>query len=193
MTTTFFLPCQHHPHHLKNEAHYYCIACSPGTPGMCIHCLNDHNVRCKHAPWFQTYRYMYNDIVRAADVAGLIGLDGIQHYNANGHLAVHLRQREAPARSPPNFTRSCAWCERKQDSKWKWCCLECKLSDIGMMERGPRTPTYPVSNKGERFFRVISASNSESHTRGTASPPPSSSSSCGHRRKKLCPRRSPES
>jgi hypothetical protein len=113
---------------------------------MCEHCLPEHSKACG-AYAFQTYRYMYNDVVRASDVNSLIELSGIQLYNANGHLAAHLRQRPAPARSPANFSNACSWCSRKQDSRYKWCCLECKMRDLGLLEGAtpPPAPTSPFS------------------------------------------------
>lgn len=143
VATTFFQPCPDHQCCQRNEAHYYCIACSSDTQGMCEHCLPEHSKACGAYP-FQTYRYMYNDVVRASDVNSLIELSGIQLYNANGHLAAHLRQRPAPARSPVNFSNACSWCSRKQDSRYKWCCLECKMRDLGLLE-GATPPPAPAS------------------------------------------------
>eukprot|EP00887_Chlorella_sp_A99_P003090 scaffold9.g3090.t1 len=83
----------------------------------------------RHLQKSDVYRYMYNDVLRIADVAGLTDqLEGVQFYRANQHPAVHLRPRELPTNrtSQAAFTRSCGHCGRSL-KEWSYCSLECKL------------------------------------------------------------------
>jgi hypothetical protein len=130
----FFAPCDAHPAAQKNECHYYCVGCTPTTNRpMCQHCLPAHAAACG-AEAFQVYRYMYHDVIRIANFRPLLPdlLADIQAYKANGHPAVHLRQREMPkTKSPAGFTGRCGGCGRCLSSEWTYCSLACKLGIEG--------------------------------------------------------------
>eukprot|EP00198_Chlamydomonas_reinhardtii_P001454 XP_001690790.1 predicted protein [Chlamydomonas reinhardtii] len=69
----------------------------------------------------------YDEVIRAADAAGLYDISGVQHYTDHGHKVVFLHAR--PQKSKPGAVSECGHCHRSlMDAGSRHCSLECKLN-----------------------------------------------------------------
>ncbi|GBF94974.1 hypothetical protein Rsub_07475 [Raphidocelis subcapitata] len=127
---SFFNPCLVHKELRKSEATLFCVDCdaaaSTGCRAMCQHCVPAHG---GHRT-IQIRRYVYCDVVRAADIAPFVDIVGVQTYTINQAKVVFLNCRPQAKLLPPGSPEGCAICARALREGCTYCSLSCKVEAL---------------------------------------------------------------
>ncbi len=134
-----YLPARHpSSHHLTPpsphppKATLFCVdcdrhgaACAAATAAhaLCQHCAPPH---AGHRT-IQIRRYVYCDVVRAADIAPFVDVSGIQHYTVNQAKVVFLTPRPQAKLLAPGTRDGCAVCRRALREGCTFCSLACRV------------------------------------------------------------------
>lgn len=125
---SFFNPCPVHKEFRKSEATLFCVDCegSPMCRAMCQHCIPAH---AGHRT-IQIRRYVYCDVVRAADIAPFVDITGVQTYTINQAKVVFLNHRPQSKQLAPGAADGCAVCCRALREGCTYCSLSCKVEAL---------------------------------------------------------------
>jgi hypothetical protein len=125
---SFFNPCPVHKDFRKSEATLFCVDCdaNPGGAAMCQHCVPCHG---GHRT-IQIRRYVYCDVVRAADIAPFVDIAGVQTYTINQAKVVFLNHRPQAKLLHAGAPDGCAVCSRALREGCAYCSLACKVEAL---------------------------------------------------------------
>jgi hypothetical protein len=93
---------------------------------MCQHCVPTH---AGHRT-IQIRRYVYCDVVRAADIGPIVDITGVQTYTINQAKVVFLNHRPQAKQLPPGAADGCAICCRALREGCTYCSLSCKVEAL---------------------------------------------------------------
>ncbi|KAJ3687345.1 hypothetical protein LUZ61_016509 [Rhynchospora tenuis] len=126
LMTQFFTPCDHHPDMPRNERNLFCIDCSECSLAFCIYCRSNHHANHRIV---QIRRSSYHEVVRVAEVEGLIDVKGVHTYIINSAKVFFLNERPQPkgigaaagkAAASPYF---CEVCSRSLLYDFRFCSI----------------------------------------------------------------------
>ncbi|KAG1334844.1 hypothetical protein COCNU_03G009630 [Cocos nucifera] len=157
LSTKFFGLCDAHKELRKSEENTYCIECNQC---MCPHCLVCSSAHHGHR-LLQIRRYVYQDVIRIADMHKLMDCSKVQPYTVNSAKVLLLNPRKncKPTRMHPGGAtcRKCGWTLTAPN---RYCSLACKISEVGD-DANPSTGANAGSTAGgnriESLFQHLTA------------------------------------